>query len=224
MLALEPHRDAITWVLEELDEGAFDVFLPPLLRAIEARGWSALIHIDGGERVAEDQWPTDRRWGPPRSIKALRSALDAEKRSFRGIVLRCKGAYAGVLLALEAGLHRFEVPKRPELKGEDDGRAHVEIRTVAFTFDVTKEMWDHKSLGPPQPSTAPTRRRGSPVREWRPASEVVLIAGKRARVDVDPAEYWTRLEEIALEHLLLFEREDSGLDRDTWLAAPGDAS
>ena len=224
MLALEPHRDAITWVLEELDEGAFDVFLPPLLRAIEARGWSALIHIDGGERVAEDQWPAELRWGPPRSIAALRSALDAEKRGFRGIVLRCKGAYAGVLLALEAGLHRLEVPKRPEHRGEDDNRAHVEVRTVAFTFDVTKEMWEHKSLGPPQPGTALSRRRGSPVRERRSSEQAVLIAGKRARIDVDLAEYWAHLEEIALAHLLLFEREDSGLDRDTWLAAPGDAS
>ncbi len=183
-----------------------------------------LIHIDGGERVAEDQWPADRRWGPPRSIEALRAALAAEKRSFRGIVLRCKGPYAGVLLALEAGLHRFEVPKRPELKGEDDGRGHVEIRTVAFSFDVPKEAWEHKSLGPPLPSTAPSRRRGAPVRERRTSEQAVLIAGKRARIDLDPAEYWARLEEIALEHLLLFEREDSGLDRDTWLAAPGDAS
>jgi ATP-dependent Clp protease ATP-binding subunit ClpC len=224
MLALEPHRDAITWVIEELDEGAFDVFLPPLLRAIEARGWSALIHIDGGERLAEDQWPADRRWGPPRSIEALRTALAADKRSFRGIILRCKGAYAGVLLALEAGIHRFEVPKRPELKGEDDGRGHVEIRTVAFSFDLPREAWEHRSLGPPQPSTASSRRRGAPVRERRTSEQAVLIAGKRARIDLDPAEYWARLEEVALEHLLLFEREDSGLDRDAWLAAPGDFS
>ena len=224
MLALEPHRDAITWVVEELDEGAFDVFLPPLLRAIEARGWSALIHVDGGERAPEDQWPTDRerRWGPPRSIAWLQSALAADKRSFRGLVLRCKGAHAGGLLALEAGLHRIEVPRRPEHK-EDDTRAHVEVRTVAFAFDLPKEAWEHKSLGPPQPGTASMRRRGAPVREVRSSEQVVLIAGKRAKLDLDPSEYWDRLEEIALEHLLLFEREDSGLDRDDWFAA-GEAS
>jgi ATP-dependent Clp protease ATP-binding subunit ClpC len=129
-----------------------------------------------------------------------------------------------VLLALEAGLHRLEVPRRPEHKGEDDNRAHVEIRTVAFAFDLPTKAWEHKSLGPPQPGTAPSRRRGAPVRERRSSEQAVLIAGKRARIELDPAEYWAHLEEIALAHLLLFEREDSGLDRDTWLAAPGDAS
>ena len=223
MLALEPHRDAITWVVEELDEGAFDVFLPPLLRAIEARGWTALLHVDGGERAPEDQWPPDRRWGPPRSVAWLRTALADEKRSFRGVILRCKGPHAGALLALEAGLHRFEVPRRPEHK-DDDNRAHVEIRTVAFTFDLDKEAWEHKALAPPQPGTAAARRRGATVREVRSSEQALLIAGKRARIDLDPSEYWDRLEEIALSHLLLFESEGSGLDRDDWFAAPGDAS
>ena len=223
MLALEPHRDAITWILEELDEGAFDLFLPPLLREIEARGWSALVHLDGGERVTEDQWPTDRRWGPPRSIEALRVALSAEKRSFRGVVLRCKGSYAGVLLALEAGLHRLELPRRSDQSGHSDNHAHVEVRTVAFSFDVPSDAWAHKSMGPPQPATASQRRRGQAVRERRSSDQTVLVAGKRAKVDLDPAEYWAHLEEIALAHLLLFEREDSGLDRDDWLAV-GDAS
>jgi ATP-dependent Clp protease ATP-binding subunit ClpC len=223
MLALEPHRDAITWILEELDELAFDLFLPPLLREIEARGWSALVHIDGGERVTEDQWPTDRRWGPPRSIEALRLALSDKKRSFRGLVLRCKGAYAGVLLALEAGLHRIELPRRAEPGGQSDSNAHVEVRTVAFSFDVPKDAWAHESMAPPQPSTASGRRRGQAVRERKTSSHAVLIAGKRARLDIDPAEYWARLEEIALAHLLLFENEDSGLDRDDWLAV-GDAT
>ena len=193
MLALEPHRDAITWILEELDEGAFDVFLPPLLREIEARGWSALVHIDAGERVAEDQWPADRRWGPPRSIDVLRAALAADKRTFRGLVLRCKGAYAGVLLALESGLHRFEVPQRAGQTGYSDNVAHVEVRTVAFSFDVDNEAWTHKSMGPPQPATASHRRRGQAVRERKSSDQTVLVVGKRARLDLDPAEYWSRL-------------------------------
>jgi ATP-dependent Clp protease ATP-binding subunit ClpC len=219
MLAMEPHRDAITWVLEELDEGAFDVFLPPLLREIEARGWSLLVHIDGGERVTEDQWPADRRWGPPRSIEALRAALAADKRSFRGLVLRCKGTYAGVLLALEAGLHRLEIPKRPDVS---DNHAHVLIRTVALSFDLPNDAWKHASLAPPQPNLASQRRRGQAVRERKSSDQTVLIAGKRAKLELDPAEYWARLEEIALAHLLLFEDEESGLDRDDWLAV-GDA-
>jgi ATP-dependent Clp protease ATP-binding subunit ClpC len=224
MLALEPHRDAITWILEELDEDAFDIFLPSLLREIEARGWSALVHIDGGERVADDQWPADRRWGPPRSIAALREALSAPKRSFRGVVLRVKGSYAGVLLALEAGLHRIEVPPRAGQPSFADNTAHVEVRTLLFSFDIPKEAWAQKSMGPPTPATASHRRRGQAVRERKSTDHTVLVAGKRARVSLDPAQYWAHLEEIALAHLLLFEREDSGLDRDDWLAAPGDAT
>ena len=122
----------------------------------------------------------------------------------------------------EAGLHRLEIPKRPDAGGVDSN-AHIEVRTVAFSFDIPKDAWAQKSMGPPQPSTASHRRRGQAVRERKTSSFTVFVAGKRAKVEIDPAEYWAHIEEIALAHLLLFERDDSGLDRDDWLAV-GDAT
>ena len=218
LVAQEPRRDAVTMVLEELDEGAFDLWLAPMLRELPRRGWALTLHLDGDKAapaggVHAEPWPEARRWGPPRTADEALVALAAPKRSFRSALLRAKGASAGVLLALEAGLHRIALPK----KGGDDAgddRAHVFARLVALEGDITGEQWDHRSLAPPHPSSAMTRRRGPAAREHDRIEKVVLIAGRRARVDVDPGEYWARLEEIALAHLLLFEEEGSGLSRD----------
>jgi ATP-dependent Clp protease ATP-binding subunit ClpC len=217
MLAMEPHRDEIVMIVEELDEGVFDVVLRPLLLEIPRRGWSVICHVEGGEKLADEAWPDDRRWGPPRQSAWLIEALSAPKRGFRSVLLRVKGPYAGALLALEAGLHRVEMPKR-EAKGEkgekgDDGRGHVLLRTVAFKIDLPADAWAHRALVPPQASTAGLRRRGAVARE-RKAEGAVLVAGRRARVEIDLDEYWQRVEEVALAHLLLFELDEGALDRD----------
>ena len=73
---------------------------------------------------------------------------------------------------------------------------------------------------PPAIGTAPGRKKGAAVRERDRVEGVLRLAGKRRQIDLDFGEYWARIEEIALEHLLLFESEESGLDRDEWLSGP----
>jgi ATP-dependent Clp protease ATP-binding subunit ClpC len=222
LVALEPRRDEITLILEELDDGAFDLWLDPLLQMLPKRRISATIHVDGGERLADDDWPTERRWGPPRTAEWLRSELHRPNRSFRSLLLRCKGPYAGVFLALETGLHRMVLPRRAEDKGADDERSHVYVHLIARKAEIDADGWEHKALAPPQAGTAGTRRRGAAAREHDRVQKVVFVAGRRRRLEIDPGEYWAHQEEIALEHLLLFELDEGGLDRDEYFAPPGD--
>jgi ATP-dependent Clp protease ATP-binding subunit ClpC len=208
--------------VEELDDRAFDGWLDPLLEMLQKRGIAATIHVDGGERLPDDDWPSERRWGPPRTAEWLLSELKKPKRGFRSLLVCCKGPYAGVFLALEAGLHRIVLPRRAEGKGAEHERAHVYVHLIALSAKIDAEGWGHTSLAPPQAGTAGTRRRGAAAREHDRAQRVVLLAARRRRLDIDPSEYWARQEEIALEHLLLFELDEGGLDRDDYFAPPGE--
>ncbi|MEO7327260.1 MAG: hypothetical protein ABI193_01690, partial [Minicystis sp.] len=218
LTALEPTRDGITLIVEELDPGAFDDWLPPLLNDLPKRGWSIIAHLEGGERLSSDEWPESRRWGPPRTPAFVLGELALAKRSFRSVLLRVKGAYAGIFLALESGLHRTIYPKRPDAKGDD--RLHVYVHRVAQETDIPAAAWDHLTLVPPAAASAATRRKMPVMRERDRVEGVLRLAGKRRQIDLDVGAYWARIEEIALEHLLLFEAEDSGLDRDAWLSGP----
>ncbi|WP_169796799.1 AAA family ATPase [Chondromyces crocatus] len=218
LTALLPQRNAITLIVEELDPGMFGLWLDPLLRAMTARGWVAEIHLDGDKAGPRDgPWPEGRRWGPPRSIPDALRALEAPKRSFRNVLLRCRGAYVGAMLALEAGLHRIVLTgeaKDRGVVGDEEDRAHVYVHVVAFETAITEAQWSHPTLAPPPAGTASGRRKGGAVREHDHGTVALHIAGRRARIPVEPGLRWDQLEEVALEHLLLLEQPGSGLDRD----------
>jgi ATP-dependent Clp protease ATP-binding subunit ClpC len=114
------------------------------------------------------------------------------------------------------------LPRRAEGKGSEDDRAHVFVHVVALKTEIDSEAWSHASFAPPQAGTVGIRRRGAAAREHDRVQRVVLVAGRRRRLEIDPAEYWSHHEEIALEHLLLFELEEGGLDRDDYFAPPGE--
>ncbi|XXX77784.1 AAA family ATPase [Sorangium sp. So ce134] len=225
LVAIEPRRDAITLILEELDEGAFDRWLAPLLRELPRRGWSATLHIDGDRAGPGDgAWPASRRWGPPRSPGDVLEALEQPKRGFRNVLFRCTGAYAGAFLSLERGHHELVTRKRDAGAASDDGRLHVFVHFVAHAAGIAEDQWEHRSLAPPPAGSSAARRRGAAAREHDEVEGAVLIAGRRARLAMDPAWYWERLEEVALSHLLLFEDEGSGLDRSEYFSAGGDGA
>jgi ATP-dependent Clp protease ATP-binding subunit ClpC len=219
LTAMEPSRDGITLMVEELDAGAFDDWLVPLLHDLPKRGWSITAHLEGGEIFPSDEWPAARRWGPPRTPAFVLTELSRPKRGFRSVLLRVKGSYAGIFLSLESGLHRTIVPKRADTKG-DDNRLHVYVHRVSLATDIVAAEWDHVTLVPPAIGTAPGRKKGAATRERDRVEGVLRLAGKRAQMELDLGAYWARLEEIALQHLLLFEREGSDLDRDDWLGGP----
>ncbi|WP_437317747.1 AAA family ATPase [Sorangium sp. So ce385] len=231
LVATEPRRDAITLILEELDEGAFDRWLAPLLRELPRRGWSATLHIDGDRAGPGDgAWPASRRWGPPRSPGDVLEALDQPKRGFRSVLFRCTGAYAGAFLSLERGHHELVTRRRDAGAARDacdtpsDGRLHVFVHFVAHAAGIAEDQWEHRSLAPPPAGSSAARRRGAAAREHDEVEGAVLIAGRRARLAMDPAWYWERLDEVALAHLLLFEDEGSGLDRSEYFSAGGDGA
>ncbi|WP_437938509.1 AAA family ATPase [Sorangium sp. So ce341] len=228
LVATEPRRDAITLILEELDEGAFDRWLAPLLRELPRRGWSAALHIDGDRAGPGDgAWPASRRWGPPRSPGDVLEALAQPKRGFRNVLFRCTGAYAGAFLSLERGHHELVTRGRDagDARGASgDGRLHVFVHFVAHAAGIAEDQWEHRSLAPPPAGSSAARRRGAAAREHDEVEGAVLIAGRRARLAMDPAWYWERLDEVALSHLLLFEDEGSGLDRSEYFSAGGDGA
>jgi ATP-dependent Clp protease ATP-binding subunit ClpC len=210
-LTAEGRRDEITLVVEELDDGAFDDWLVPMLRALPRRGFTLTLHVEGERPGPFEAWPRERRWGPPRDPDAILDALAKPKRSMRCLVVRCRGPYAGSFLALESGLHRTARAPKGKRGGEPQ-RLHVFVRVASFAFAVKDDAWNEAdALAPPEGSSAPLRRRAAPARE-RVAGQVIF-PGKRAKLDVAPEDYWARLDEIALTHLLLFEQAEDGLDR-----------
>ncbi|WP_437725122.1 AAA family ATPase [Sorangium sp. So ce861] len=227
LVATEPRRDAITLILEELDEGAFDRWLAPMLKELPRRGWSATLHIDGDRAGPGDgAWPASRRWGPPRSPGDVLEALAQPKRGFRNVLFRCTGAYAGAFLSLERGHHELVTRTRDAGAARDasgDGRLHVFVHFVAHAAGIAEDQWEHRSLAAPPAGSSAARRRGAAAREHDEVEGAVLIAGRRARLTMDPAWYWERLDEVALSHLLLFEDEGSGLDRSEYFSGDGAA-
>jgi len=215
LVALEPRRYAITLMIQELDDHrAFDYWLAPLLHELPAREWTAVIHVDGGARLPGDEWPTDRRWGPPRTPEWTLEALAAQERPFKNLLLRCEGPYAGVMLALETGLHRMTgvSPK------ETAERAHLHVHPITMEMAVDPRLWKEKIMVPPPPSRSAELTRGPATRELDGPSGTVQIVGRRTQTQlVSASAYWSCFERIALAHLLLFETQE-GLDRDTVFA------
>jgi ATP-dependent Clp protease ATP-binding subunit ClpC len=196
LVAQETHRDETTLMLQELGEGrALDRWLVPFLRDAERRGWAVSVHLTGD---ADEGWPRDRSFGPPRIPRA---AIDLVLRSDRpswSALLTVRGPCAGILLSLEAGLHRWT-------------RAHptidpieLLIHRVAPRAQLKDEDWIKEALVPPPPPPEHERKAWAAVRAMDVASHRLEIAGKRAELEVDPLRYWPRFEEIALEHLLLY--------------------
>jgi ATP-dependent Clp protease ATP-binding subunit ClpC len=210
MLALEVERDRITLMLEELDKGAYDVWLPPLLALCERRRWQVILHLDGGARTAEDRWPPERRWGPPRSPDEIRKALADEGRRFRNVLLRVTGSFAGVMLGLEQGLHR--ITGVPRAKG--DGRLCVCVHFVAMHVAMKDADWSHPSFEPPAIATADARRKGQAAREFDEAGKTVSLLAKRVTLPGDVASFFEDHDLFAAEHLLAKE-PDAKLARDT---------
>jgi ATP-dependent Clp protease ATP-binding subunit ClpC len=209
LVGLEPERDRITLMIEELDPGAYDVWLPHLCDMLEARGWRATFHIDGGARTRDDRWPADRRWGPPRDVHDVRRALEDPKRKLRNLLLRCEGAYAGAMLALEQGLHRMA----SATTSNSDGKLCVSVRFVAMHVAMKDDDWAHPSFVPPRIEDAHARRKGQAAREFDFRAETVSLLRSRVTLPGTVASFFDDHELFALEHLLAQE-QDAKLARD----------
>ncbi len=211
LVADDKRRNAATLMLLELDtHRAFDLWLAPLLRDLDRRGWTAQIHVDGGDRENAPAWPSHRRWGPPRDAAWILDRLQLQERPFRSLLLRIEGDHAGIWLALEAGLHRF-----PGFGNASD-KAEMHVTLVARRSGLGDEEWTPPRMDPPGPTVVSELGRQAPIRRHDPRNETLTICGMRS-IFMTPAEYWPRFEEIALEHLLMFERKELPKERESAL-------
>ena len=216
LVCRDPKRFGITLMLQELDNGrALDVWLAPLLEASEARGWELTLHVDANtkeDRADHPRWPEARRWGPPRTASVFKEMLAAKDRPFKNVLLCARGPNVGVLLGLEGGLLRFNGVD------PDVDPCHLLVTRIAFRATMREKDWLAPTLVPPVPGAADHARRQQPAREVFANEGIVSVFAKRSTLKIPLRDYWARHDEIALEHLLLFETRDD-LDRDGYLTA-----
>ena len=210
LLARERTRDRATFTLTELDDGrALNRWLVPGLASFAKRGWNAEIHIPF-ERTDEPHGI----WGPPVPHDRLEERLAKADRKKLTLLLRISGAYAGVLLALEAGRHVFaRMPAAP-------AHAELVIRLVTMRTQIAPAHYAREELTPPAPTH--TLRTSTPiVRDHDFLHGRMKIFRQESSSPMVFDEYWKRLEETTLDHLLVYER-DPNLDREQLFVGPLD--
>ena len=206
LLVQERRRDAITLLVTELDDNrGFERWLLPLYRDLERRGWSATSHIDAEPLGQGEEWPADRRWGPPRSPEEMLTRLGAPERPVRNVLVRVSGPWAGALLALEVGLHRWHLDD----SNDDARRVHLAVKLLGLRAAVPDKAWNHKSMLPESLGNLEERRKVPTVRDRDAKPGEVRVPGGGAVAGVFEQNYFDRLEDVTLEHLLWYERDDA---------------
>ncbi|MCC7539326.1 MAG: ATP-dependent Clp protease ATP-binding subunit [Deltaproteobacteria bacterium] len=216
LVVAAPVRDEITICVSELDGAdTFSRWLVPLLSVAEERRWSLVAHGLGVKATRDDDWRSPNRWGPPRPPDWLLGELEKTERPFKHLLLRAKGPYAGVLLSLEAGIHRWT----NVVAGHE--HAHLRVTRMAMRTELTPEEWARESMGvPASPGSRAQLALLPAVRLHDGDTAMLSIANGRRRLSIAADDYWGRFEDVALEHLLLYEHEEDGrgMDRDELFA------
>jgi len=217
LIVLDPHPNEITLLLQadETRRVLDDWLVPFLAQASRERGWQTTLHVWDPKRSwpRRDDWPVDRSWSPPESAEVfLRRRERGAEALPRDVLLRVRGPYAGILLSLEAGIHRRTV--------EHEGKVahhHMICTRVAMRTTLGEQEWTSEEIAPL--ATLPKREELAlmdAVREYADKTRLLFVSSKRASlsIDPDPSEYWRNFERIALKHLLLYEDERLRLDRE----------
>ncbi len=200
LVAQETRRDSIALLLQELDDGrAFNFYLAPLLADAARRRFITTVHFEaeGGT-------------GPYGRFAAAMSGEDAlvhlQTSKARCAVVFVQGEMCAPFLALEGGIHRFDGlhAEYPEVI--------LSVQRLAFRPSLSTAEWRGKKVVPALPNVVAELRRVTPTRHFD-AREGRLTLLKKVRMAMTHEEYFPRLEEIALEHLLLFEK-DEDLERE----------
>ena len=212
LLFPEPRHEVSLLVQEWDRERGLDPWLGGLLARHTELGWQIRAHIHNDGAPKPPGWPIERAWGVARDPGDLLERLGRQGRDPIAVLLRVRGPNAGTLLALEAGVHRWDRPR----DGADF--AAFVVRLLTMRAEVTDaELESAKTQPGPVPDS--TRRRITPA--VREVSEgAVLVDGRRAEVEVGREDYWRRHRAIALTHLLLL--EGRMVDRAALLTGPLD--
>jgi ATP-dependent Clp protease ATP-binding subunit ClpC len=195
LCAQDPRRDEAWIRLEELDDGrALDYWLVPLLSdELARRGWSAELHLARDFGPADPNWPSERTLGPARSPEHALRWLSLDARPSRFMLMRIRGPYAGIFLALEGGVHRLRnLHPRQE-------NVHLQVTLLAMSGELTREEWLAQTPEPPPSEVAAAPA----IREYH-AREKRLYGGAGAFFHELTSfdDYWREIEDIAYLHLL----------------------
>ncbi len=197
LLSPRAERDEVTLALFAPDgPAALREWLTGLVAEAPRRGWLLSFH-ERSDGPHGESWPSVRPFGPPRDLSWARRELLGGRGRDR-VVMRARGREAALWLGLEAGTHR--------LLGlaDNDAARHLEVRLGALRFELDDEAWLHPELL--RMPEAP--RRGVAVARERHVRGTEVVVHKVRTAPVPAREYWQRIEEIALEHLLFL--HDSG--------------
>jgi ATP-dependent Clp protease ATP-binding subunit ClpC len=197
LLAPDP-RHAITIMVEEWDSHrALDRWLGGLLRELGALDWQASAHVFRDPAPIGD-WPKERTFGPPRTPSEILERLGRKERDPLTLLLTVRGPYAGVILALEAGLHRHHEPS-PGVS-----ESCFLVRALAQRATLTDLDFTNKALGRAPMPMPHEKRHVSAIRDVY--ADRIELDSRRGEIDVPRARYWPDIRAIALTHLLMLEQ------------------
>jgi ATP-dependent Clp protease ATP-binding subunit ClpC len=204
LLALQPKRDDITLLLQEAGEGrGLDRWLLPLLEDAPRRRWV----LEGRPVEISKSSERKRRWGEPLGLEALQRTIANPERPFREVLLSARGPNAGVFLALEAGLHRFQSQQEDKEKPP-----LLTVKPVAMRSSLSEKELSLPAISPPTPLPIKQLRLMPTVRDHLPEARLALCEGACV-MDFKDRSYFRDLELVLLEHLSHAERS-GGLDRE----------
>lgn len=214
MLSSVTGRSAATLMVSDIDEtrGA-ERWLAALEDAAAARRWSVEAHLLGMAPLREDEWPAERRWGPPRGLRAALAILKEEDRDVRSVLLTVEGTNAGALLALESGVHAWR---------DGSARSAIELRLLKRSSTLTEKEWEHPALVPPKPAEFEAHQKYPPTR-LVVAGERVTVPGGRA-VALDGRHPLALIERVACQHLVALELDASAPPLEELMEGPLDGA
>ncbi|MFO0613848.1 MAG: AAA family ATPase [Polyangiaceae bacterium] len=212
LVADEPRRDAMYLALHELDDArALNLYLLPLLEHAGDLKWHVETHLPASSREARADWPAERRFGPPRDAPWIADRLlGREGGGATSAVVSVRGDLAGIFLALEGGVHRFESA------GPDRRTARLYVERLARRPRLATASWTHERIAVLDGAEREKRKAEKPVRLHDGTNARLEICQRALTLDIRLEDYWARFEDVAVEHLLLGER-DTRFGRGSWL-------
>jgi ATP-dependent Clp protease ATP-binding subunit ClpC len=188
LLAQRSQRDEVTLALFEPDgHGPLQAWLSPLCDFAGARGWELTFHVRQHGPHGHG-WPAIRSWSPPHDVAWARQHLFGG--AHKSLLLRARGRDAGILLALEGGVHRYHG------MGDKGAARHLHVRLGAMRPELTDKSWYYPELE----AMPVSPRRGVAAAREHLGEEVGIF--KDAPLALPERDYWTRIEEVALAYLL----------------------
>ncbi|MBN1207006.1 MAG: ATP-dependent Clp protease ATP-binding subunit [Myxococcaceae bacterium] len=205
LLALQPRRDDITLLLQEPPGmRGFERWLLPLLEDAPRRRWV----VEGRPALISKSSDRKRKWGELLGMEELKRALANPERTFHEVLLSIHGPNAGVFLALEAGLHRFQNAGADE----KEPPTLLTVRPVAMRSHLSDKELSLPVISPPPPPMIKQLRLMPAVRSHLPEGKLSLCEDAR-ELELEEQDYFPDLEFVLLEHLAHAERT-GGLDRE----------